>query len=172
MACVRKLVAYGLFDNIRFPQYFIVKYYKKKMHIEVSVLRLLAKIILISEGFLFFIYFFYAGWVSRQKFSTATSLTQPLVHYSDDPRGQREYIPVWEQLATDQTDCKYLSGNNLPRIKPTVNTCLGTTCHGSNRSVASCSQTGIYTIFPPVDFNCVCCCHSRCLSREWCAGAI
>ena len=31
-----------------------------------------------------------------------------------------------------------------------VNTCVGTTC----------SQTGIYTIFLPVDFNCVCCCQS------------
>ena len=30
--------------------------------------------------------------------------------------------------------------------------------------MARCSQTGIYTLFPPVDFNCVCC-QSRWLSR-------
>ena len=47
-----------------------------------------------------------------------------------------------------------------------VNTCLGTPCHGS---VASCSQTGIYTLFPPIYFDCVCCCQSRWLSwRIWC----
>ena len=42
-----------------------------------------------------------------------------------------------------------------------VNTCLETTCHGSNWSAASCSQIGIYTLFPPVHFNCVCCCQTR-----------
>ena len=31
--------------------------------------------------------------------------------------------------------------------------------------MASCSQPGIYTLFPPVDFNCVCCCQSHWLSR-------
>ena len=31
--------------------------------------------------------------------------------------------------------------------------------------MASCFQTGIYNLFPPVDFNCVCCCQSRWLSR-------
>ena len=40
---------------------------------------------------------------------------------------------------------KYLSGNNLPRI--------------------TLFQTSIYTILPPVDFNCVCCCQLRWLSR-------
>ena len=45
------------------------------------------------------------------------------------------------------------------------NTYLATTCHGSVWSVASCSRSGIYTLFPPVDFNCVCCCQSRWLSR-------
>ena len=28
-----------------------------------------------------------------------------------------------------------------------------------------CSQTGIYTLFPPVNFNCACCCPLRWLSR-------
>ena len=46
---------------------------------------------------------------------------------------------------------KYLSGNNLPRI--------------SVWSVARCSQTSIYTLLPPVDFSCVCCCQSRWLAR-------
>ena len=31
--------------------------------------------------------------------------------------------------------------------------------------MASCSQTGIYILIPPVDFNCVCC-QSRWLSRS------
>ena len=42
---------------------------------------------MISEGFLFLIYFFsmLVGFPAIN-FSTATSLTQPLAHYSDDPR--------------------------------------------------------------------------------------
>ena len=31
--------------------------------------------------------------------------------------------------------------------------------------MASCSQTGIYTLLPPVDFNCVCYCQLLWLSR-------
>ena len=34
-------------------------------------------------------------WVSRQKFSTATWLTQPLAHYSDDPR---EYVCSFSRI--------------------------------------------------------------------------
>ena len=30
------------------------------------------------------------------KFSTATSLTQPLAHYSDDPRDVADNISVWQ----------------------------------------------------------------------------
>ena len=52
----------------------------------------------------------------------------------------------------------------LNKILFKPNTCLGTSCHGSVWSVASCSQTGIYTLFPPRDFNHVCCCQSRRLS--------
>ena len=52
------------------------------------------KSILISEGFLFSIYIFYAGWFSRQKIWTATSLIQPLAHYSDDPRVPRNVEQV------------------------------------------------------------------------------
>ena len=51
-----------------------------------------------------------------------------------------------------------------------VNTCLGTTCHGSNWSmarvwsVASCSQIGIYSLWLLIDFSSVCCSLSRWLS--------
>ena len=37
-----------------------------------------------------------------------------------------------------------------------VNTCLGITCHGSNWSVASCSQAGTYSLLPLIDFSSVC----------------
>ena len=43
-----------------------------------------------------------------------------------------------------------MSGNNLPRIILIL---------------ASYSQTCIYTLFPTVASNCVCCCQSRWLSR-------
>ena len=46
-----------------------------------------------------------------------------------------------------------------------VNTCLGTTCHGQNWYMASCSQTGIYSLLPLIDFSGVCCSLSRWLSR-------
>ena len=39
-----------------------------------------------------------------------------------------------------------------------VDTCLRTACHGS---VADCSQMGVCTLFQPVGFGCVCCCHPR-----------
>ena len=38
-----------------------------------------------------------------------------------------------------------------------VNTCLRTTCYGSNWSVASCSQTGIYSLWLLIYFSSVCC---------------
>ena len=53
---------------------------------------------------------------------------------------------------------KQSEGNNI---------CLGTTCHGSVRSVAGCPQTGIYTIFSPVDFICfVVVSHVGCLGED------
>ena len=45
-----------------------------------------------------------------------------------------------------------------------VNTCLGTTCHGSVWSVVSCSQTGIYSLWSLVDFSSICCSQSHWLS--------
>ena len=37
-----------------------------------------------------------------------------------------------------------------------VNTCLGATCHRSNWSVASCSQTGTYSLWLLIDFSSIC----------------
>ena len=85
-----------LYDDIRFPQLrFHCKYYKK-MHIEVSVQRKLAKFFLTSEGFLFLVYFFpcLVGFPPKQKFSTATSPTQPSAHYSDNLRNHNPLTNV------------------------------------------------------------------------------
>ena len=55
------------------------------------------------------------------------------------------------------------SGNNLPRIS-FINTCLWTTCHRSVWSVASGSQTGIFSLWMPFDFIYIYCSLSRWLS--------
>ena len=60
---------------------------------------------------------------------------------------------------TNATDNKKRSWNN--RRQKGVNTCLETTWHGSNWSVASCSQTGIYSLRLRSDFCSVCCSVSR-----------
>ena len=47
----------------------------------------------------------------------------------------------------------------IKRQEKGVNICLGTACHGSNWSnwsVASCSQTGIYSLWLHIDFSSVC----------------
>ena len=75
---------YGLFDNIRFPQLrFYCKYYKKKFAYRIECPEIIANIYSDILRFSISNHFFYA----RQKFRTATSLTQPLAHYPDDPRG-------------------------------------------------------------------------------------
>ena len=63
--------------------------------------------------------------------------------------------------------------NIIKRREYGVNTCLGTTYHGSNWSVAICSQTGIYSLWPLIDFSSVCCSLSRWLSLgNWCATVL
>ena len=62
-----------------------------------------------------------------------------------------------------------LTTTNAVKInKPeySVNTCLGTACHGSNWSVARCSQKGIYSLWLLIDFSSVCCSLSRWLSLD------
>ena len=45
----------------------------------------------------------------------------------------------------------------ISRREQGVTTCLRTTCHRSNLYVASCSQTGIYTLLLLIDVSSVCC---------------
>ena len=76
-------------------------------------------------------------------------------------------IPVTQRQPTQQrttnatginkqlTGSKYLSGNNLPLIS-----LIGGKLFPDRY---------LYTMFPPIDFNCVCCCQSRWLSQgNWC----
>ena len=81
------------FDNIRFPQLRIhCSYYKNTFAFRSECPEIISKnLFWYLKDFYFKSIFFYAGWVSRQKFSTATSLTQPLAHYSDDPRGHVDF---------------------------------------------------------------------------------
>ena len=51
-----------------------------------------------------------------------------------------------------KSGCKYLFGNNLPRIKLIRGKLF---------------PDRYYTLFPPVDFSCVCCCQSCWLSRGY-----
>ena len=69
--------------------------------------------------------------------------------YSHTYVRDRPYIPSTTLLI----GCKYLSGNNLPRISLICGKLF--------------PDRFIFTLFPPFDFNCVCCSQSRSLSN-WC----
>ena len=63
------------------------------------------------------------------------------------------------------------SAVEINRREQCINTCLGTSCHGSKCSVfwsvASCSPTGIYSIWLLINFSSVCFSLSRWLSLEY-----
>ena len=70
----------------------------------------------------------------------------------------------WNQLAV--IGSKYLSGNNIFYKIPIWEQYVlyYYVPYHSYWSMACCSQTGIYSLVPPVDFNCAFCCQSRWLS--------
>ena len=87
----------------------------------------------------------------------------------------------WDQLGSLITPVTPRQTTRLPttnavkinRREYDVNTCLGTICHGSNWSVASCFQMGICSIWLLIDFSSVCCSLSSWLSRgDRCVGSL
>ena len=86
----------------------------------------------------------------------------------DNPRIQLKLSPCSKQNTgypetTNATDNNKRNWNQ--QAGKGVNTCLGKTCRGSNWSVASCSQTGIfYSLWLLIDFSSVCCSLSHWLS--------
>ena len=60
------------------------------------------------------------------------------------------FIPFSPRQPTQLTTTNAVE---IKRWELGVNTCLGTTCHGSNWSVAGCSQTGICSLLPLIDLS-------------------
>ena len=108
----------------------------------------------------FCIYFYWLGLILKK------CLCLKIVNFKE---GQIQKIVTGNKNNTSVTPKQSNATDNNKRIWNQqagigVNTCLETTCHWSNWSVASCSQTGIYSLWLLVDFSRVCCSLSRWLS--------
>ena len=97
----------------------------------------------------------YVKWIpfmiQEERFTPLANLeswtTRPVGQHLTSNRGFLWDTPVTQRQPTRR---RTTNATEIKKQSCGVNTCPGTTCHGSVYSVASCSQTGIYTLFPPV----------------------
>ena len=100
-----------------------------------------------------------------QKNNTSSTISKFAKHIKNP---QTSFLMPTHTLITPviPTQPTRLTTTNIVEInrQEDVSICLGTTCHGSNWSVPSCSQTGIYSWCLLIDISNICCSLSRWLS--------